>query len=95
LEAHPEFVGSIVYEQDGEDAVVDDCPDKVGDSVEQGIEIERSVERVGQPQEEVQLQRLDADVRLERVAVQERTRSRVRGAIVAFEGDMFRFGRGF
>ena len=47
LEAHPELVGAVVDEQDGEDAVVDDGADEVGDAVHEGVEVEGGVEGVG------------------------------------------------
>ena len=62
LEAHPELVGAVVEEKDGEDAVVDDGADEVGDAVHESVEVEGGVEGVGQGVEEVDLEGLDADV---------------------------------
>ena len=53
LEAHPELVGAVVEEEDGEDAVVDDGADEVGDAVHQGVEVEGGVEGVGEASEEI------------------------------------------
>jgi hypothetical protein len=55
-------VGAVVDEEDGEDAVVDDGADEVGDAVHEGVEVEGGVEGVGEALEEVDLQGLDADV---------------------------------
>ena len=55
-------MGAVVDEEDGEDAVVDDGADEVGDAVHEGVEVEGGVERVGEALEEVDLQGLDADV---------------------------------
>ncbi len=55
LEAHPELLGAVVEEEDGEDAVVDDGADEVGDAVHEGVEVERGVEGVGEGVEEVDL----------------------------------------
>ncbi len=85
LEAHPELVGAVVDEQDGEDAVVDDGADEVGDAMHQGVEVERGVERVGEAEEEVELQRLEADVGRGRVGMEERSRLTGGGPVVAFE----------
>ena len=64
LEAHPEFLGAVVDEEDGEDAVVDDGADEVGDAVHQGVEVERGVEGVGEGVQELDLVHgLDADIR--------------------------------
>ena len=71
LEAHPEFVGAVVDEQDGEDAVVDDGADEVGDAVHEGVEVEGGVEGVGEALEEVELERFDADVGVGGVGVEE------------------------
>ncbi len=62
LEAHPELVGAVVEEEDGEDAVVDDGADQVGHPVHEGVEVEGGVEGVGESVEEVDLEGFDADV---------------------------------
>ncbi len=62
LEAHPEFLGAVVDQQNREDAVVDDGADEVGHPVHQGVEVEGGVEGVGEGVEKVYLERLDADV---------------------------------
>ena len=64
LEAHPELLGAIVDQQDGEDSVVDDGPNQIRDPVHQGIEVERSIERIGQGMQELDLMDwVDADIR--------------------------------
>ena len=60
LEAHPELLGAVVEEEDGEDAVVDDGADEVGDAVHQGVKVEGLVESVCEPVEELELERLYA-----------------------------------
>ena len=55
LEAHPELLGAVVDQQDGEDTVVDDGADEVGYPVHQGVEVESGVESVGERVEEVYL----------------------------------------
>ena len=72
LEAHTQVLGAVVDEQDGEDAVVDDGADEVGDAVHQGVEVERGIERVGERVEEVDLERLDANLGVGGVGVKQR-----------------------
>ena len=63
LEAHPELLGAVVDQQDGEDAIVDDGADQVGDAMHQGVEIERGVEGVGERVKELDLvDGIDADI---------------------------------
>ena len=81
LEAHPELVGAVVDEEDGEDAVVDDGADEVGDAVHQGVEVEGGVEGVGEAVEEVDLEGLDA-----RAGFGWRGMCGVVGPVVALEG---------
>ena len=83
LEAHAKIFGAIVDEEDGEDFVVDDGADEIGDAVHEGVEIEGGVEGVGELVEEVDLEGLDADLWVGGVRVEERGRD---GAVVAFEG---------
>ena len=47
LKAHAEFVGAVVEEKDGEDAVGNDGANKLGGAIEEGLQVERGVERVG------------------------------------------------
>ena len=89
LEAHAEVFGAVVDEEDGEDFVVDDGADEVGDAVHEGVEVEGGVEGVGELVEEVDLEGLDADFGVGGVGVKECGRG---GAIVAFEG-VFGWGR--
>jgi hypothetical protein len=88
LEAHAEIFGAVVQEEDGEDFVVDDGADEIGNPVHEGVEIEGCVECVGQSVEEVDLERLDANFGVDGVRVEECGRG---GAVVAFEAV---FGRG-
>jgi hypothetical protein len=62
LEAHAEFVGAVVEEKDGEDAVVDDGADELGGAVEEGLQVEGGVEGVGHLREVGEVGGLDADV---------------------------------
>src|SRR5882757_8605352 len=89
LEAHAEIFGAVVEEEDGEDFVVDDGADEVGDTVHEGVEIEGGVEGVGELVEEVDLEGFNANFWVGGVGVKECGRS---GAIVAFEG-VFGWGR--
>ncbi len=91
LEAHAEVFGAVVEEEDGEDAVVDDGADEVGDAVHEGVEVEGGVEGVGEVVEEVDLEGLDADFGVGGVWVKESGRG---GAVVAFEGVFGRDGLG-
>ncbi len=89
LEAHAEVLGTVVEEEDGEDSVVDDGADEVGDAVHQGVEVERGVEGVGERVEEVRpVEGLDANFGVGGVRVKEFRRG---GAVVPFEAV---FGRG-
>ena len=63
LEAHAQIAGAVVDQQDGEDAVVDDGAHQVRDAVHQRVQVERGVQRVGQAHQEVELQRLQPDIR--------------------------------
>ncbi len=83
LETHAEVFGAVVDEEDGEDLVVDDGADEVGDAVHESVEIEGGVEGVGELVEEVDLEGLDANFWVGGVRVEEDRRG---GAIVAFEG---------
>ena len=62
LEAHAQVVGAVVEQEDGEDAVVDDGAHQLGGAVEQGLQVERGVERVGQLHQVGHVGRLHADV---------------------------------
>ena len=55
LEAHPELLGAVVEQEDGEDAVIDDGANEIGDAMHEGVEVEGGVERVGEAEEEVEL----------------------------------------
>ena len=83
LKAHAEIFGAVVDEEDGEDFVVDDGADKVGDAMHEGVEVEGGVEGVSKFVEEVDLKRLNANLWVCGVGVEEYGRG---GAVVAFEG---------
>ena len=51
LEAHAEVVHALVDEEDGEDAVVNNGADECGGALEEGLEIEGGIERVGEAEE--------------------------------------------
>jgi hypothetical protein len=91
LEAHPELLGAVVYQEDGEDAVVDDGSDEVGYPVHQGIEVECRVEGVGERVKELDLvEGFDLDICSLR-------RHLGTGAVISFEvvfGRHFRRWRG-
>ena len=82
LEAHAQVLRTVVDEEDGEDFVVDDGADEVGDAVHEGVEVKCGVESVGEVMEEVDLERLDANLWVGRVRVEE---YRLSGAIVTFK----------
>ena len=63
LEAHAQVVGAVVEQQNGEDAVVDHRAHQAGGAVQQRLQVEGGVERVGEAQQEFALQRLDAHLR--------------------------------
>jgi hypothetical protein len=89
LKTHAEVFGAVIKEEDGEDFIVDDGADEVGDAVHEGVEVEGGVEGVGELVEEIDLERLDADFGVGGVRMEEHRRS---GAIVAFEAG-FGWGR--
>ena len=62
LEAHAQFVGAVVEQQDGEDAVMDDGAHQLRGAVEQGLQVERGVQRVGQLHQIGDVGRLNAGV---------------------------------
>src|ERR1700730_13135688 len=59
LEAHPQIMCAVVVKQDGEDAVVDDRAHKVGYAAQQGVQVERSVQRIGKADEEADLAEIE------------------------------------
>jgi hypothetical protein len=48
LEAHAEFVGAVVEQEDGEDAVRNDGAHKFRGAVEEGLQVEGGVEGLGE-----------------------------------------------
>ena len=60
LEAHPELLGAVVQQQNGEDAVVNDGAHQIGDAVHEGVEVERGVQGIGEAMQKIDLQGLEA-----------------------------------
>jgi hypothetical protein len=77
LEAHPEFMGAVVEKKDGEDAVVDDGADQFGGPVEQGLQVQCGIERVGKLHQVREVRGLNAHIH----GIEMRCRS---GPVVAF-----------
>ncbi len=63
LEAHTQIVGAVVEQQNRKDAVVDDGADQSGGPVQERLEIESGIESVGETEQKLTLQRLDANLR--------------------------------
>jgi len=88
LEAHAEVFAAVVEKKNGEDAVMDDGANKLGGAIEEGLQIERGVERVGHLHEVVEVGDFDAWVG----EVYMRVRIRwIGGTVIAFE--LVRMGR--
>ena len=82
LEAHAQLVSAVVEQENGEDAVMDDGAHQLGGAVQQGLQIERGVERVGQLHQVGHVGRFHADVD----GIEMRAGvGRVRGAVIAFQ----------
>ena len=62
LEPGAQLVGAVVEQEDGEDAVMDDRAHQLGGAAEQGLQIERGVERFTQLQQIGDVGRLNARV---------------------------------
>jgi len=62
LEAHAEIFGAVVEKEDGEDAVLDDGANELGGAIEEGLQVERGVERVGHLHEVVEVGGIDTRV---------------------------------
>jgi hypothetical protein len=62
LEPHAEFLGVFVEEEDGEDAIGDGGSDELRGAVEQGAEVKRGVEGLGEAEEVIEVGGLDACV---------------------------------
>ena len=58
LEAHAQVIGAIVEQQDGEDAVINNRAHQLGRLVHEGLEVTGRVQRIGQPHEELDLDRV-------------------------------------
>ncbi len=78
LESHAQLVGAVVQKEDGEDAVIDDGPHQLRRAVEQSLQIERGIQRVGQLHQINNVGRLDAWIH----RIQRRI---ARRAVVTFE----------
>ena len=48
LEPHAQLVCAVVEQENGEDAVMDDGADQHGGAIEQGLQVQRGVERFSQ-----------------------------------------------
>ncbi len=90
LEAHAEVAAAFVDEEDGEDLVVDHSPDEICDPVHESVQVEGSVEGVGEVVKEVDLEGFDTNFRVCGVWMKELRRGR---SVVAFEVVFLR-GRG-
>ena len=67
LKAHAQFVRAVVEEKDGEDAIRDEGANQLGGAVEEGLQVEGGVERVGETHEIGDIGGLNAGVdRVER-----------------------------
>ena len=73
---------AVVEQEDGEDAVGNDGAHQLRGAIEQRLQVERGVKRIGEPDKESEVSRLNP--RVERIEVSMRV-IRVRGAIVAFK----------
>ena len=68
LVAHPQIVGAVVQQEDGEDTEVDDGADQLRGLVHDGLQVQGGVERIRQPHEEGELDRLCAHLCARRCA---------------------------
>ena len=78
LIAHPQIVGAVVQQENGEDPEVDDGANQLRRLVHDGLQVQGGVERVRQPHEEGELDRLGAHLCARR-------RAFAGGSIVALE----------
>ena len=83
LEPHAQVVGAVVQQEDGKDLVMDDRMHQLGSAVEQGLQIERGVQRFGQLHQIGDIGRLHA-------GVDGVKRGWAGGAVVALELGWFR-----
>lgn len=88
LEPHAELVGAVIEEKDSEDAVLNDGADELRGAIEEGLQVEGGVERIGHLREVGKVAGLDADV--DGVKMR-RGIGRGGWAIVAFQLMMFRW----
>ena len=79
LEPHAQFVGAVVEQEDGEDSVVDNRAHQLRGAIEQRLQVQRGVQRVGELHQVSHIGRLNA--RIHRV----RGGGSPAGAIVALE----------
>ncbi len=82
LEPHPHFVGAVVNQQNGEDAVRNDGRHQLRGAPQQGFQIQRGVQRVGKTHQIGHIGRFHANIR--RVKMRPRGR-RVGRAVVALQ----------
>ena len=62
LEAHPQFIGPVIEQQDGKDAVLNDGPHQFRRAIEQGLQVEGGVERVGHLSQVTQVSRFNPHI---------------------------------
>ena len=68
LKAHAQLVRAVVEKKDSEDAIGNDGANEFGGAAEQGLQIERGVERVGEAHQIGDIGGLDAGVQWDRDA---------------------------
>ncbi len=93
LEPHAEFVGAVVEEKNGEDAVMDDGTDELGGADEEGLQVEGGAESFRQLRQIGDVGRFHAGIDGVKMSA---GAGGVRGAVVAFELGFFRrrWGKG-
>jgi hypothetical protein len=60
LEAHAQLIGAVVQQKNGKDAVIDDGTHQVGHAMQQRLQIQGGIQRIGQAGEEIPLHRIDS-----------------------------------
>ena len=60
LEAHAQLIGAVVQQQDGKNAVINDGAHQVCHAMQQRLQIQRGIQRIGQPGKKVPLHRIDS-----------------------------------
>src|ERR1035438_9949402 len=87
LEPHAQIAGAVVQQQYGEDAILNDRPHQFRGAFQQGLQVERGVQRVGHLSKIGQVRRLDADIYRARMSCQA---AGFRRAIIVLELCMLR-----